>query len=77
VEAGRTRPGGDVVINTSGGRLSLGHPAFATPLFEVFEIVTQLRGEAGGRQVPGARRGLVQAEHGMINGSAVLIMEAG
>jgi acetyl-CoA C-acetyltransferase len=76
VEAGRTRVGGDVVVNTSGGRLSLGHPAFATPLFEVFEIVNQLRGTAGERQVPGARLGLVQAEHGMINGSVVLIMEA-
>jgi len=75
VEAGRTRIGGDVVINTSGGRLSLGHPAFATPLFEVFEITKQLRGEAGLRQVPGAKRGLVQAEHGMINGSVVIIME--
>jgi acetyl-CoA acetyltransferase len=76
VEAGRTRIGGDVAINTSGGRLSLGHPAFATPLFEVHEIVTQLRGDAGARQVPGARLGLVQAEHGMVNGSVVLIMEA-
>lgn len=76
VAAGRTRLGGDVAINTSGGRLSLGHPAFATPLFEVFEIVTQLRGGAGERQVPGARLGLVQGEHGMVNGSVVLIMEA-
>jgi acetyl-CoA C-acetyltransferase len=75
LEAGRTRAGGDLVINTSGGRLSLGHPAFATPLFEVFEITTQLRGEAGSRQVPDAKRGLVQAEHGMINGSVVLVME--
>jgi acetyl-CoA acetyltransferase len=76
VEAGRTRLGGEVVINTSGGRLSLGHPAFATPLLEVFEVVTQLRGGAGERQVPGAKLGLVQAEHGMVNGSVVLIMEA-
>lgn len=75
VESGRTRIGGDVVINTSGGRLSLGHPALATPLFEVFEITTQLRGEAGPRQVPEAKRGLVQAEHGLVNGSVVLIME--
>lgn len=76
VAAGRTRPGGDVVINPGGGRLSLGHPAFATPLFEVFEVVTQLRGEAGDRQVSGARRGLIQAEHGMVNGSVVLVLEA-
>ena len=75
VESGRTRIAGDVPINTSGGRLSLGHPAFATALLEIFEVVTQLRGEAGERQVPGAGRGLVQAEHGMVNGSVVMIME--
>ena len=77
VAEGRTRIGGDVAINTSGGRLSLGHAAYATPLFETFEVVTQLRGEAGDRQVPGAKIGLVQAEHGMINGSVVYVMEAG
>jgi len=76
VEKGRTRAGGDVAINTSGGRLSLGHAPYATPLFEVFEVVSQLRGEAGDRQVPGARVGLVQAEHGMINGSIVFVLEA-
>jgi acetyl-CoA acetyltransferase len=76
VHSGRTRVGGDIAVNTSGGRLSLGHPAFATPLFEVFEVTSQLRGEAGERQVPGAGRGLVQAEHGMINGSIVIVMEA-
>ncbi|MFH1150884.1 MAG: thiolase family protein [Actinomycetota bacterium] len=75
VEAGRTRIGGEVAINTSGGRLSLGHPAYATALLEVFEVVKQLRGEAGERQVPGAERGLVHAEHGMVNGSAVMILE--
>jgi len=75
VESGRTRTGGDMPINTSGGRLSLGHPAFATALLEIFEVVTQLRGEAGERQVPGAGRGMVHAEHGMVNGSVVLIME--
>jgi len=75
VESGRTRAGGDVAINTSGGRLSLGHPAFATALLEIFEVVTQLRGEAGERQVPDTGRGLVHAEHGMVNGSIVLIIE--
>lgn len=75
VESGRTRIAGDVPINTSGGRLSFGHPAFATALLEIFEVVTQLRGEAGERQVPDAGRGLVHAEHGMVNGSVVMIME--
>lgn len=76
VVEGRTRPDGDVAINTSGGRLSLGHAPFATPLFEVFEVVTQLRGRAGDRQVRDAKTGLVQAEHGVVNGSVVLILEA-
>ena len=70
---GRSTFGGDVVIDPSGGRLSLGHPACATPLLETFEIFKQLRGEAGERQVPGAGVGLVHAEHGMLNGSAVSI----
>ena len=72
---GRTTYGGDVVINPSGGRISMGHPAGATPLYEVAEIVKQLRGEADGRQVDNAAVGLVQAEHGMMNGSAVMILE--
>lgn len=76
VEEGRTRIGGDTPLNTSGGRLSLGHAAYATPLFEVYEVVKQLRGEAGPRQVDGASLGLVQAEHGLVNGSAVYVMEA-
>jgi acetyl-CoA acetyltransferase len=76
VAEGRTGTGGDVAVNTSGGRLSLGHAPFATPLFEVFEVVTQLRGGAGERQVPGAKVGLVHGEHGVVNGSVVLILEA-
>jgi acetyl-CoA C-acetyltransferase len=74
VAEGRTRIGGDTPINTSGGRLSLGHPPYVTPLAEIHEIVTQLRGEAGKRQVEDAETGLVHAEHGMINGNMVVIM---
>jgi acetyl-CoA acetyltransferase len=75
VAEGRTTYGGDLVINPSGGRLSFGHPPYVTPLYEVVEIVTQLRGESGERQVPEARLGLVNAEHGMVNGSLVAIFE--
>lgn len=75
VADGRTTYGGDLVVNPSGGRLSFGHPPYATPLYEVAEVVAQLRGEAGERQVPGARTGLVHAEHGMVNGSIVMILE--
>ena len=75
LRSGRTTVGGDVLINATGGRLSMGHPAGATPLYEVVEIVDQLRGEAKGIQAPDAKVGLVHAEHGMMNGSIVLIME--
>ena len=43
---GKTTYGGDIVIDPSGGRLSLGHPACATPMLEAYEIFKQLRGEA-------------------------------
>lgn len=68
---GRASAGGEVVIDPSGGRLSLGHPACATPLMALNELLQQLRGAAGERQVPGAAVGLLHAEHGMLNGSAV------
>lgn len=72
---GRTTFGGDLVVDPSGGRLSLGHPACATPLLETHEIHRQLTGGAAGRQVDGARLGLVHAEHGMLNGSIVSVWE--
>jgi acetyl-CoA C-acetyltransferase len=67
--------GGTTVVDPSGGRLSLGHPACATPLLETYEIAVQLRGGAGERQVANAALGLVHAEHGMLNGSAIAIWE--
>ncbi len=76
VKAGRSTEGGDVLINPTGGRLSFGHPAGATPLYEVAEVVRQLRGEAPGIQAADAQVGLVHAEHGMMNGSVVAVMEA-
>jgi acetyl-CoA C-acetyltransferase len=76
VAAGETSLGGRIPVNTSGGRLSLGHPPQATPLLELQEVCEQLAGDAQGRQVDGAAIGLVQAEHGAMNGSAVAILEA-
>jgi acetyl-CoA acetyltransferase len=76
VARGETSLGGRLPVNTSGGRLSLGHPPQATPLLEVQEIFEQLTGRAGERQVVGARAGLVQAEHGVMNGSVVAVLEA-
>jgi acetyl-CoA acetyltransferase len=52
---GDTRLGGCIPVNPSGGLESKGHPIGATGLGQIFELVTQLRGEAGARQVPNAR----------------------
>ncbi len=68
---------GELPINPSGGRLSLGHPAGCTPMLELVEITRQLRGECGERQVKSPVTGLVHAEHGMLNGSTVLILQKG
>jgi acetyl-CoA acyltransferase len=61
-ESGATTIGGRIPINTSGGLESKGHPIGATGLGQLYELVTQLRGEAGARQVQGAR--LAIAENG-------------
>lgn len=64
VESGETSLGGRIPVNPSGGLLSRGHPPGATGAAQLFEIVTQLRGEAGSRQVEGARVGLAHCMGG-------------
>lgn len=59
-ESGATKLGGKIPVNTSGGLESRGHPIGASGLAQIHEIVTQLRGEAGRRQVAGARIGLTE-----------------
>ncbi len=54
---GRTRIGGDIPTNTDGGLLAMGHPFGASGIRMVHEIVTQLRGEAGERQVTSPKSG--------------------
>jgi acetyl-CoA acetyltransferase len=66
VASGATGPGGRLPVNTSGGLVSKGHPIAATGLSMTYEIVTQLRNEAGERQVPGARIGLIENGGGVI-----------
>ncbi|MBA4368285.1 MAG: thiolase [Desulfobacterium sp.] len=61
-ESGATRLGGKIPINVSGGLESRGHPVGASGLGQIFELVTQLRHEAGPRQVEGCR--LALAENG-------------
>lgn len=55
---GASRIGGQCAINPSGGLIGMGHPLGPTGVGQVTEIVRQLRGEAQGRQHPGARLGL-------------------
>jgi len=58
VLAGETGRDGRIPVNVSGGLKAKGHPIGATGLSQIFEVVTQLRGEAGERQVAGAGLGL-------------------
>jgi acetyl-CoA C-acetyltransferase len=72
---GLTAIGGKIPVNTSGGLKSKGHPVGATGVAQVAEIVTQLRGEAGDRQVAGAKTGLAQNMGGSGGSSIVHILE--
>ncbi|WP_416482178.1 thiolase C-terminal domain-containing protein [Streptomyces sp. CL12] len=69
-ESGATTYGGRWVVNPSGGLISKGHPLGATGLAQTAELVWQLRGEAGPRQVEGARVGL--AHNIGLGGAAVV-----
>lgn len=66
-ENGDTSLGGRIPVNTSGGLESKGHPVAATGLGQIHELVTQLRGEAGARQVEGARYALASCSGGFFN----------
>jgi acetyl-CoA acyltransferase len=63
-ERGETALGGRIPVNVSGGLVSKGHPLGATGLAQLFELVVQLRGEAGARQVGRARIGLAENSGG-------------
>ena len=65
-ERGETRIGGRIAINPSGGLESKGHPIGATGLGQVFELVSQLRGECGRRQVENARFAMQENGGGLI-----------
>jgi acetyl-CoA acetyltransferase len=68
LSSGATSLGGKIPVNPSGGLLAKGHPVGATGAAQIVEIVRQLRGEAGARQVEGARVGLTHATGGGISG---------
>jgi acetyl-CoA acetyltransferase len=68
--SGRTRLDGELPVNTSGGLLSKGHPIGATGIAQICEASWQLRGEAGERQVEGARVALTQNGGGWLEGDS-------
>ena len=70
-EKGWTSLGGRIPVNPSGGLKAKGHPIGATGAAQIAEITTQLRGEAGARQVEGARTGLTHTLGG--NTATVLV----
>ncbi len=72
---GLTALGGRIPVNTSGGLKSKGHPVGATGIAQAIEIFEQLRGEAGERQVKGARLGLTQNMGGSGASSVVHIFQ--
>ncbi len=72
---GRTRLDGELPINPGGGLKARGHPIGASGLAQVVEIVWQLRGEAGRRQVADASIGLIQSIGGLASNNLVNILE--
>jgi acetyl-CoA C-acetyltransferase len=76
VEDGLTARGGRFPVNPSGGLKAKGHPVGATGVAQAVEIVKQLRGEAGDRQIKGAKRGLAQNMGGTGGSSVVHVFEA-
>jgi len=76
VEEGLTSIKGKFPVNPSGGLKAKGHPVGATGVAQAVEIVKQLRGEAGDRQVKGARRGLTQNMGGTGGSALVHVIEA-
>jgi acetyl-CoA acetyltransferase len=73
IESGATRLGGRIPVNTSGGLMRKGHPIGATGVAQIVELVTQLRGRAGSRQVEGARLALAENGGGFIGRDAAAL----
>jgi acetyl-CoA acetyltransferase len=78
-QEGVTELGGKFPVNPSGGLLCKGHPVGATGVAQVAELCWQLRGEAGARQVQGAKVGLAHCSGGFIGhdtgASTVIILK--
>lgn len=70
--SGATRLGGRIPVNPSGGLLARGHPLAATGLAQLCELTWQLRGQAGARQVEGARVALAENSGGWLQDDAAV-----
>ncbi len=75
IAEGRTEIGGAFPVNTDGGCLACGEPIGASGLRQVYENVVQLRGDGGGRQVPGAPKTAYTHVYGAPGVSAVTILQ--
>lgn len=71
IRSGKTVLTGSLPINVSGGLKANGHPIGATGICQLYELVIQLRGEAGSRQVQGAKTGLMN-NIGGVGGTAIV-----
>lgn len=69
------KPGGRLPLLTMGGQKARGNPLGASGVYQIVEATLQLRGEAGGNQVPGARRAMVQALGGPAATAVTHILE--
>lgn len=76
VEEGLISPDGEIPINPSGGLKARGHPIGATGIYQAAEIVLQLRGDAGKRQVPNARIGLSHNTSGFGTSAIIHVFKA-
>jgi acetyl-CoA C-acetyltransferase len=77
IERGETRPEGRTPVNVSGGALGMGLPLEASGLYRIVELVLQLRGQAGKRQLPRAKIGLAQSWRGIPTTSGAVVILGG
>ncbi|MDH3008432.1 MULTISPECIES: thiolase family protein [Gordonia] len=75
IDSGAPMRDGRIPVNVSGGLLSKGHPIGATGIANLYEVATHLRGEAGDRQIEGAKVGLTHVI-GLASACAIHVLEA-
>jgi acetyl-CoA C-acetyltransferase len=74
IEAGETKADGKMPVNVSGGALGMGLSLEASGLYRIVELVLQLRGQAGARQLPDVRLGLAQSWRGVPTTSGAVVI---